>query len=156
MRARFECKVQRGPNLNDCWNWLGAVDKCGYGVFWNGEYTAAGHPKSVRAHRASYELYVGPIPSGMEVDHTCFTRSCVRPDHLRLGTHRQNLANRAGAASSSSSGVRGVYRDGKSGKWRAAVKVNGRMKYNGLHESLEDAAAAAVALRRRYLPASLR
>lgn len=42
------------------------------------------------AHRAAYELWHGPIPSGMHVDHTCFNRRCVHPDHLRVLTPSEN------------------------------------------------------------------
>lgn len=47
------------------------------------------------AHRVAYELVVGPIPEGLEIDHLCRTRSCVRPDHLDPVTHAENC-RRAG------------------------------------------------------------
>ena len=46
---------------------------------------------NVYAHRAAYELFVGPIPSGYEIDHLCRVRDCVNPDHLEAVTRRENL-----------------------------------------------------------------
>ena len=48
----------------------------------------------VLAHRAAWEAAHGPIPDGMTVDHTCFERRCVNPEHLRLLTHAQNAGIR--------------------------------------------------------------
>ncbi len=47
--------------------------------------------KLVRAHRASWEATHGPIPAGLYVCHRCNNKRCINPDHLYLGTHRQNL-----------------------------------------------------------------
>lgn len=69
---RFWDKVDKS---GDCWIWLSYIDNHGYGRF-------SSHGRSVRAHRFSYELSKGSIPSGFEVDHNCRNRSCVNPDHL--------------------------------------------------------------------------
>lgn len=47
--------------------------------------------KSIRAHRFSYELLVGSIPVGMEIDHLCHVRGCVNPSHLEPVTHDENM-----------------------------------------------------------------
>lgn len=47
--------------------------------------------KTIASHRASYELHKGRIPQGLSVLHRCHTPACVNPDHLRVGTHRENM-----------------------------------------------------------------
>ena len=43
------------------------------------------------AHRVTYEHFVGPIPDGMEIDHTCLNKRCCRPDPLEPVTHQENM-----------------------------------------------------------------
>lgn len=66
-----------------CWNWIGNKNQSGYGRFKRSS-------RYFSAHRVVYELFVGPIPEGLELDHTCSNRGCVRPDHLESVTHREN------------------------------------------------------------------
>lgn len=72
------------PN-SGCWLWTGCLDKNGYGKVSSGIRS-----KPVHAYRASYEEFVGPIPKGLCVLHKCDVRSCVNPDHLSIGTYRDN------------------------------------------------------------------
>lgn len=67
------------PDHQGCMAWLGPVDAQGYGR----------HGKEW-AHRFVYEMTVGPIPSGLQLDHLCRNRRCVNPDHLEPVTSREN------------------------------------------------------------------
>lgn len=73
----------------DCWEWTAFTDEKGYGRINNRSGTTY-------AHRVVYEGLVGPIPEGLEIDHLCRNRSCVKPDHLEPVTHAEN--NRRGYA----------------------------------------------------------
>lgn len=81
---RFWAKVDRS---GDCWVWTANKVGTGYGRFWSGS------PSGVLAHRWIWEQHNGAIPKGMEVMHKCDTPSCVRVDHLQLGTHAENVAD---------------------------------------------------------------
>jgi len=81
-KKHFWSLVQKG---NDCWIWQGATRR-GYGKY--GKH-------GVAAHRVMWTLIRGPIPEGLHVLHRCDTPLCVRPDHLFLGTHAINHADKA-------------------------------------------------------------
>lgn len=76
-----------------CWVWTGFVDSKGYG---RQNVTISPKKKvSQGAHRVSWALNVGPIPDGMHILHECDNPICVRPDHLKLGTHAENMRDMA-------------------------------------------------------------
>jgi hypothetical protein len=70
-----------------CWMWTGPTDGGRY------PYPRASVPSIgvVGAHRAVYELLVGPIPDGLTLDHLCRHPMCVRPDHMEPVTLRENV-----------------------------------------------------------------
>ena len=96
-RQRFLAKIDGNTN---CWKWIGGKDRHGYGLV-----KIAGSMKLT--HRVAYANFVGPIPAGMHVLHTCDNPGCVNPTHLWLGTHQDNMddmarkgrANRCGPTS---------------------------------------------------------
>ena len=90
----FERHVQRGDG---CWNWGGYLMKKNYG------FTRIGGrgSKGVLAHRLSWMLHFGEIPDGLHVCHKCDNPSCVRPDHLFLGTNQDNILDRVAKKRSS-------------------------------------------------------
>lgn len=69
-----------------CLLWKGSLATQGYGRLKLGG-------KAVYAHRAAYEEWVGPIPDGMLVLHSCDVRGCINPLHLSVGTHRDNMSD---------------------------------------------------------------
>lgn len=72
---------------NDCWIWISHLDRNGYGLIkW--KHT------NILAHRFSYELHNGEIPSGMFICHKCDNPSCVNPLHLYAGTAKTNAEDR--------------------------------------------------------------
>lgn len=84
VELRFWEKVdKRGPD--DCWPWTASYRPHGYGQF-------AETPTRIRpAHVVAYELTVGPVPDGLEIDHTCRNRGCCNPAHLEAVTHAENI-----------------------------------------------------------------
>lgn len=87
-RARI---MQRTDRSGNCWLWTGALDRHGYAAI---KVDKRRH----LAHRLAYELFVGPIPNGLVIDHTCRVRHCVNPDHLEPVTNRENLLRGEGFA----------------------------------------------------------
>jgi hypothetical protein len=77
----FRKRLVVGPN---CWILTTNPNSVGYSEL---------RPKGSRwlAHRLSYELYVGPIPRGLQIDHLCRNRRCVKPTHLEAVTHQENF-----------------------------------------------------------------
>lgn len=78
-------------SVTGCWNWTAGKKQRGYGSIWIPEGQAGGKKgKCVQAHILSYVWKYGPVPKGLELDHTCRNRSCVNPDHLEAVTHKVN------------------------------------------------------------------
>lgn len=131
---RFWASVDKS---SDCRKWTEMLNDGGYGII-------VINKKHVRAHRFSWALLVGEIPEDMQIDHRCRHRECVKPDHLRLATNKQNSEH---VASSSTSGYRGVSFNKRRNKWVAQVTHNGRNHYGGYFTDAHEAGLAAAALR---------
>ena len=87
-----KCKIlNRHKVINECWEWQGKLNSSGYGCF---QENINGDKKEVRAHRESYRIFKGEIPEGMQVLHKCDNPKCCNPDHLWLGTHKDNMDDR--------------------------------------------------------------
>lgn len=94
------CAIPIGVRLNrlaligspsECWPWTGGKNHKGYG-----QLMISG--KNKMAHRASYELWLAPIPHGLELDHLCRNRACINPAHLEPVTHEENIKRGIGGA----------------------------------------------------------
>jgi hypothetical protein len=85
LKDRLMSKVEQITE-SGCWIWMGRIKdhSRGYGSF-------ADHGRRRYAHVVSYELYRGPIPAGLELDHICRVRCCVNPFHLEPVTHAENV-----------------------------------------------------------------
>jgi hypothetical protein len=107
----LEQRLARNISVNPetgCWDWMGTIDKDGYGQ------VAFGYHK-YRAHRAAWRTWRGEIPRGMQVCHHCDNKRCVRPDHLFVGTNADNMADCA--------------RKGRAGR-KNAPRLRGRYTFN--------------------------
>lgn len=80
---RFFAKVVKQEG---CWEWSAAKDRGGYGIF-----RLSPTISRVKAHRFAWELQNGEIPEGMFVCHHCDNPECTNPDHLFLGTPKDNM-----------------------------------------------------------------
>lgn len=137
---RFWNKVDQAGGPDDCWPWMAAADRFGYGRFWiDGRLQLA--------HRVAYELSTGDHLGGLEVDHRCFNLRCCNPAHLRAVTSKWNKEHRQGANRNSKSGVLGVNPSRNGTRWVAQVKHHRKNLYLGTFDTVHEAEAAVIAKR---------
>jgi hypothetical protein len=96
--ARFWSHVVKGPEVDDCWIWSGAISDDGYGRFW---ITRDGRQKVVRPQRYAFEEATGTtLPPDAQVLHRCDNPLCVHGDsdpersHVSVGSNRTNMIDR--------------------------------------------------------------
>ncbi len=127
-------------NIDGCWTWKSSKRR-GYGTY-------SYRMKRYGAHVWSWQLaHDRPVPKGMVIMHTCDNRSCVRPDHLRLGTVRENIDDKiakgrqamgetTGSAKLTEDQVRDVRLRNPTGKARPAMARALGISVTALHDIL--------------------
>lgn len=90
-KYRFWSKVELTANPDKCWNWIGSKRRRGYGQFCI--TLSPGKERNIVSSRLAYFIHTNVDPTGNAVLHTCDNTSCVNPNHLVLGTNKDNTAD---------------------------------------------------------------
>jgi hypothetical protein len=89
---RFVSKFRVPADVNDCWEWTDALTASGHAQ-------VSMHGTTCPAYRVSYQMFVGPIPDELTLDHLCRNRACVNPTHVEPVTIRENTLRGIGPSS---------------------------------------------------------
>lgn len=89
LTERFMKHVITGPG---CWQWKASTNGAGYGMIYPGPPAKSGTKHL--AHRVAWQIFRGPIPEGAHVLHRCDNPECTNPEHLFLGSHRDNMLDK--------------------------------------------------------------
>lgn len=89
VEQQLTAKLDRSGGPDACWPWTGSLRSNGYGML-------CSRGQQISSHRASYQTYIGPIPDGMALDHTCRNRACGNPMHLEPVTNKVNVLRGVG------------------------------------------------------------
>lgn len=123
---------QLQPALGPCWEWMGTRTDRGYGVF-----KINGHNR--RAHRVLWEDNCGALNNGIELDHLCQNRGCVRPSHLEPVTHSEHMSRSARARQTHC--------------WRGHALADDNIRFNGGGSRVcKQCALLRERMRRQHLP----
>lgn len=128
--TRFQAKVKQGSSA-ECWPWTGGTISKGYGQF-NAGRDAYGIQDTRYAHRVAFQIATGIDPHDAVVMHACDNPPCCNPNHLRLGTQAENMADAAGK--------------GRLGAWRVVCAWEA---FDGFVNSAALACGRSAALQQR-------